>query len=70
MANTKEIVKDIREMFGSALINATQAGTYLGWAADKRGAFLSGLEYYQDGKEKKYHAIDIAKRLEQCRFGF
>ena len=67
MAALNEIAKDIKETFGSSFINATQAGRYLGMGKDKRGEFLADLPVYITGKEKKYHAIDIAKRMEKTR---
>ena len=67
MATVKEIAQDIKDVCGSSFINATQAGQYLGMSKDKRGAFLADLPVYQTGKEKKYHAIDIAKRMDRVR---
>jgi len=63
MATIAEITKDIKDTFGCSFINATQAGRYLGMAKDKRGAFLAELPCYPTGKERKYHAIDIAKHM-------
>jgi len=67
MATVKEIIQDIKAVYGSSFINATQAGKYLGMSKDKRGEFLSGLPVYLTGKEKKYHVLDIAKRMEKIR---
>jgi len=67
MATINEIAKDIKDVFGSSFINSTQAGQYLGMSKDKRGEFLSDLPVYPTGKEKKYHALDIAKRMEKIR---
>jgi len=63
MATIQEITKDIKDTFGSSFINASQAGRYLGMAKDKRGEFLAELPCYPTGKEKKYHALDIAKHM-------
>jgi len=67
VATVQEITKDIKETFGSSFINATQAGQYLGMAKDKRGEFLSVLPCYTTGKEKKYHVLDIAKRMDSVK---
>ena len=67
MPSVKDIVDDIKSTFGSSLINATQAAKYLGMAKDKRGRFLADIPVYPTGKEIKYHAIDIAQRLEKIR---
>jgi len=67
MATISEIAKDIKDTFGSSIINATQAGQYLGMCREKRGEFLASVPVYRTGKEKKYHALDIARRLETVR---
>ena len=67
MATVKEIAQDIKDVFGSSFINATQAGRYLGMGKDKRGAFLADLPCYKTGKERKYHALDIAKHMEHIK---
>ena len=67
MATVQEITKDIKETFGCSFINATQAGHYLGMAKDKRGEFLAPVPCYTTGKEKKYHALDIAKRMDSVK---
>ena len=63
----REIADDIKNTYGSAFINATQAGKYLGMAKDKRGQFLASLPVYKTGKEKKFHATDIARLMDQTR---
>jgi len=67
MATVKEITKDIKDTFGSSFINATQAGHYLGMAKDKRGDFLADVPCYKTGKEKKYHVLNIAKRMDSIK---
>ena len=67
MASVQEITKDIKETFGSSFINATQAGRYLGMAKDKRGEFLAAIPCYKTGKEKKYHVLDIAKKMDSIK---
>lgn len=63
MATRKEILTDIRSQYGN-MVNIREACEILGFkdrTATKR--FLSGLPVYDMGKEKKYLAIDIAKRI-------
>lgn len=67
MATVKEIADDIKATFGGSFINATQAGKYLGMGKDKRGQFLADLPVYVTGKEKKYSALDIARRMDKIR---
>ena len=67
MATVNEIAQDIKTTFGSSFINATQAGKYLGMAKDKRGEFLADLPVYKTGKERKFHALDIARRMDKIR---
>ena len=67
MATTSEITKDIKETYGSSLLNQRQAGDYLGMKKDKRMSFLADLPCYKTGKEKKYHAIDLAKKINSIK---
>lgn len=67
MATVKEVAQDIKDTFGSSFVNATQAGKYLGMSKDKRGEFLASVPVYPTGKEKKFHALDIAKQMEKIR---
>lgn len=67
MATRKEILQDIRSQYGN-MVNITEAGKLLGYSdrtATKR--FLEGLPIYDLGKEKKYMAIDIAKRIDSAK---
>lgn len=67
MATRREILQDIRSQYGN-MLNIREAGECIGYkdrAATKR--FLEGLPVYDMGKEKKYMALDIAKRLESVR---
>ena len=67
MARRREISEDIKRKYKSAFINATQAGEYLGMCPATTRKFLSGLDVYKTGKEKKFFATDIAQRMEECR---
>lgn len=67
MAEVKEITKDIKDTFGSSFINQNQARKYLGMSKDKAGSFLASLPVYRTGREKKYHASDIAKHMDKLR---
>ena len=63
MATRQEIINDIRKNYGNAL-NLREACLALGYK-DKRAAkrFLGGIAYVDMGKEKKYLAIDIGRRI-------
>ena len=64
MATRKEILSDIRSQYGN-MVNIREAGEILGYkdrTAIKR--FLEGLPIYDMGKEKKYMAIDVARRID------
>jgi len=64
----QEIVKDIKDTFGgSSFLNATQVGLVLNMAKDKRGKFLADVPCYKTGKEKKYHVLDIARKMDSIK---
>ena len=65
MATRREISDDIKRTYGS-VINKREAADYLGMCRTKTIDFLEGVPYYATGKEKKYLAIDIARKLETC----
>ena len=67
MATISEITKDIKETYGASLLNQRQAGDYLGMSKDKRMSFLADIPCYRTGKEKKYHAIDIARKINSIK---
>ena len=64
MATVKEIAADIKDTYGTSIINAAQAAEYLGMSRNKRGEFLASIPVYVTGRNKKYHALDIARRLD------
>ena len=68
MAKRIEIANDIKKDFGSCL-SISDVGRYLGFCYRKTRNFLSDLPYYDTGKEKKYLAIDIARKLDNMRVG-
>ncbi len=63
MATKQGIVNDIRQNYG-VMLNVTEATKALGFS-DKRAAmrFLEGIPRCDMGREKKYLASDIAKRI-------
>ena len=64
----QEIIKDIKDTFGpSSFLNATQVGLVLNMAKDKRSTFLADIPCYKTGKEKKYHVIDIARKMDSIK---
>lgn len=68
MATKKEIAEDIKAMYGP-VVSTADACRYLGMCFDKTKDFLKELPSYDTGKEKRYLAIDIARRLDSCRQG-
>lgn len=66
MATRKEIAEDIKNMYGP-VVSTADAARYLGMCYRKTTAFLEGLPSYDTGKEKRYMAIDIARRLDGCK---
>lgn len=68
MATRQEMANDMRKQFnGRSFLNMTEVGKHTGWGADKVRSFLDGVEYIKDGKEKKFHVLDLAKRFEEHR---
>lgn len=63
MATRKEISDDIKKQYGSVL-NQCDAGKYLNMCKKKVRQFLSDIPSYDTGKNVKYMAIDIAKKIE------
>lgn len=63
MADKQAIINDIRKNYGN-MLNLREATEVLGYS-DKQAAkkFLKGVPYCDMGKEKKFLAIDIAKRI-------
>lgn len=63
MTDKEAIIKDIRKNYGN-MLNLTEATSALGYS-DKRAAlkFLDGVPWCNMGKEKKYMATDIGKRI-------
>ena len=63
MANRREILDDIRKTYGNAL-NIQQLTAALGFK-DRRAAknFMVGIPPIDMGKEKKWLAIDVARRI-------
>ena len=67
MATVKEIAEDIKRTYGSSFVNSTQARRYLGMGKEKGLAFLADLPCYPTGKERKYHVLDVARRMDEIR---
>lgn len=63
MADKQAIINDIRKTYGN-MLNLTEVTNALGFS-DKRAAlrFLDGVPYCEMGKEKKFLAIDIGRRI-------
>ena len=67
MATTQEIAADIKKTYGGSFINATQARKYLSMGKDKARTFFAAIPVYPTGKENKYHALDIARHMNELR---
>lgn len=68
MATRRQIADDIKQTYGACL-NVTQASEYLGMCRDKVRQFLSDIPHYDTGRQKKYLAVDIARKLDGLRRG-
>lgn len=66
MAKRTEIAADIRRQYGN-LLNLTQAAKCLNMNRETARNFLSGVDCYKTGKERKFLATDIARRLDECK---
>ena len=63
MASKQAIIDDIRKNYGN-MLNIRQATEALGFKDRKATVkFLDGVPACNMGKEKKYLAIDIARRI-------
>lgn len=64
----RAIANDIKQVFdGAAMINTPQVARYLGVCKDTAKIFLRDIEYCRVGNEKKYLALDIAKKIYENR---
>lgn len=63
MATRQAILDDIRKNYGN-MLNIRQITAVLGFK-DRHAAsrFMAGVPYCKTGKEKKYLAIDVARRI-------
>lgn len=62
----QEIIDDLRKHYGN-MLNIQQATAALGYKdREATKKFLAGLPIVDMGKEKKYMAIDIGRRLYAC----
>lgn len=64
----RAISNDIKQAFdGASMINTSQVARYLGVCRDTARVFLKDIEYCPVGNEKKYLALDIAKKIYENR---
>lgn len=63
MADKQTIINDIRKNYGN-MLNVRQITAVLGFK-DRHAAsrFMAGVPYCRTGKEKKYLAIDVGRRI-------
>lgn len=69
MATKSELLSFVKENYGP-LFNATTATKAIGLEDRKSAVELlekAGVPYYKVGRQRMYHAIDIAKYLNACR---
>lgn len=62
MATKKEIIDDIRKNYGN-MLNVAQLAVVFNCHRKTVPNYVEGLTYFSNGKEKKYLAIDIGKRI-------
>ena len=67
MATRKELLADLRAQYGN-MLNIGEATEAIGYS-DRNAAkkFFAGLPLYDMGKEKKFLAIDVAKRIDAVK---
>ena len=58
----QEVRRSIEERYG-AFINVGEVAEYLGVDRSTARAYLHGLTYLPNGKEKKYFVGDVSQRL-------
>ena len=60
----RAITSDIKSSVdGAALLNVTEVARYLGVCRDTARVFLRDVECFPVGKDKKYLALDIARKI-------
>ena len=62
MANKREIVADIRRNYGN-MLNVTQLAALFNCNRKTVPGYVEGLRFFSMGKDKKYLAIDIGRRI-------
>ena len=67
MATRAEIAADMRRTFGSNALSKRQVGEYMGFKPRATYEFLRGVDSIpsQNGRQKKYLVIDLAKKIER-----
>lgn len=69
MAKRTDIAADIRKRFGGKnMLTITEVADYMGYKrTDPVKPFLSDIDCYNAGGQKKYLVIDIARKLDECK---
>jgi hypothetical protein len=62
MASKQEIIRDIRNEFGN-MLNISKLAKVFGCERHSVSTYVAGLPYLQEGKEKKYLALDVGRRI-------
>ena len=68
MADRKEIAKDIKDQFGSSMINVKQVCIYTGRSRNYLDPILSKIPSLKKGRDRIYFVIDVARQLEKSMF--
>jgi len=63
MATRREIADEIRAQYGNFL-SQSQVREYLGRGKDQTARFCEDIPYTQEGRKKRFMAIDIARKLD------
>lgn len=62
MADKQEIINDIRKTYGNAL-NQTQLAKVFNCDRKTVPKYVEGLPFFCQGRDKKYLAIDVGRRI-------
>ena len=61
--NKQSVSQDLKTVYKSGFINVSQVSKYLKISRESAACLLQGLDYFETGREKKYHVPDVAGRI-------
>ena len=64
--NRQDVLRDMKKEIGS-FPNISQIARYMSVSRDKAREMVSGLEYLEDGRSRKYFINNVADRILQQR---